>query len=708
MLATFGLAPSALIAEGPRSLIRPQCVRSGVALSAEAGARKVLWEPKPEVMEQTAMRRFQHVVRGGRGVEGSYEELWKWSVENSDAFWTTLLDFVQIEYSGSTTPAKEGTLMPDVTYFPNVEVNFAENMLKHGAPGAPLADAEAVVSISEARDDVRWTFSELRDDSARVQAALEALGVSSSDACGAYMSNVGETVVAMLGATSLGATWTSCSPDFGAQAVADRFGQVAPKVLFTCDGFVSAGKTTSIVDKVEELVAKLPSLERVVVLGMTADDPSWAELGDLVMSWEAFLASGSAADGAAPPIHFTRVPFAHPQFVLYSSGTTGMPKSIAHGCGNMLLQHAKELLLHSDLRPGDKMLFYTTCGWMMWNWMASSLFAGAAIVCFDGFAAYPKLSAPWDLVERERVTHLGTSPRFLQAGRKRVKPIEDNDLSALRVIFSTGSPLMPEDFEYVYTRVKEDVMLASISGGTDICSCFALGNPLLPVREGELQAFGLGLDACALDRETNEALLGERGELVCRAPFVAAPVCFFGDDEKKSKYRGAYFEDDGVEGYWYHGDYVELTGSAGSCGGVVIHGRSDTTLKPGGVRIGTAEVYRFAETAEAVEDSLVIGDQIKTGKRAGDVRIVLFVKLKEGVELDAEIEADIRLACKTGGSDAHVPALIRQVQTIPYTRSGKKVEVAVRDLVAGSEPKNVGALQDPTAFDEYRAMAADW
>jgi len=541
-----------------------------------------------------------------------------------------------------------------------------------------------------------------------VQAALEALGVSSSDACGAYMSNVGETVVAMLGATSLGATWTSCSPDFGAQAVADRFGQVAPKVLFTCDGFVSAGKTTSIVDKVEELVAKLPSLERVVVLGMTGDDPSWAELGDLVMSWEAFLASGSAADGAAPPIHFTRVPFAHPQFVLYSSGTTGMPKSIAHGCGNMLLQHAKELLLHSDLRPGDKMLFYTTCGWMMWNWMASSLFAGAAIVCFDGFAAYPKLSAPWDLVERERVTHLGTSPRFLQAGRKRVKPIEDNDLSALRVIFSTGSPLMPEDFEYVYTRVKEDVMLASISGGTDICSCFALGNPLLPVREGELQAFGLGLDACALDRETNEALLGERGELVCRAPFVAAPVCFFGDDEKKSKYRGAYFEDDGVEGYWYHGDYVELTGSAGSCGGVVIHGRSDTTLKPGGVRIGTAEVYRFAETAEAVEDSLVIGDQIKTGKRAGDVRIVLFVKLKEGVELDAEIEADIRLACKTGGSDAHVPALIRQVQTIPYTRSGKKVEVAVRDLVAGSEPKNVGALQDPTAFDEYRAMAADW
>ena len=251
-------------------------------------------------------------------------------------------------------------------------------------------------------------------------------------------------------------------------------------------------------------------------------------------------------------------------------------------------------------------------------------------------------------------------------------------------------------------------MLASISGGTDICSCFALGNPLLPVREGELQAFGLGLDACALDRETNEALLGERGELVCRAPFVAAPVCFFCDDEKKSKYRGAYFEDDGVEGYWYHGDYVELTGSAGSCGGVVIHGRSDTTLKPGGVRIGTAEVYRFAETAEAVEDSLVIGDQIKTGKRAGDVRIVLFVKLKEGVELDAEIEADIRLACKTGGSDAHVPALIRQVQTIPYTRSGKKVEVAVRDLVAGSEPKNVGALQDPTAFDEYRAMAADW
>lgn len=342
---------------------------------------------------------------------------------------------------------------------------------------------------------------------------------------------------------------------------------------------------------------------------------------------------------------------------------------------------------------------------MMANWMTSSLLAGAAVVCFDGFAAYPKLSSPWDLVANEKITHMGTTPRYLQSCRARVRPGRDNDLTNLRVVLSTGSPLAPEDFEYVYENVKNDVMLASISGGTDICSCFALGNPLLPVRQSELQAFGLGLDVCALDRDTGKSVMREKGELVCRSPFVAAPVCFFGDDDKKSKYRGAYFEENDKSGYWYHGDLVEVTGSVGKCGGVVIHGRSDTTLKPGGVRIGTAEVYRFAEAVDVVEDSLVIGDQIKTGKRAGDVRIVLFVKLAEGMELNADIEKKIRTEIEAGASNAHVPALIKQVTEIPYTKSGKKVELAVRDLFAGQEPKNVGALQDPSAFDEYRKMA---
>ena len=506
-------------------------------------------------MEQTAMKKFQKSV----GVEGGYDALWKWSVDNSEEFWTKLMDFVGIEFEGSTSPVKIGDTMPDVTWYPEVKLNFAENMLRHGAPGAPLADAEAIVSISESRDDKRWSFAEARDDASRVRASLSKLGVTSSDACGAYLSNIGETILAMLGTTSTGATWTSCSPDFGARAVADRFTQVAPKVLFTCDGFTSAGKSTSLQDKVEELVDSLPSLEKVVVVGMLDEPTEWKseKLKSLIISWEDFLAMGSEEDGSAPPAEYTRVPFAHPQFVLYSSGTTGMPKSIAHGCGNTLLQHAKELMLHSDLREKDRMLFYTTCGWMMWNWMSSSLFAGAATVCFDGFAAYPKLSSPWDLVESEKITHLGSSPRFFQACRARVRP----------------------------------------------------------VRQGELQAFGLGLDVCALDRDTGKAVVNAKAELVCRKPFVAAPVCFFGDDEKQSKYRGAYFEDDpeegGIPGYWYHGDLVETTGSVGECGGVVIHGRSDTTLKPGGVRIGTAEVYRFAETVEEVQDSLVIGDQIK-------------------------------------------------------------------------------------------------
>jgi len=461
---------------------------------------------------------------------------------------------------------------------------------------------------------------------------------------------------------------------------------------------------------VEELVDALPSLEQIVVIPLMSEDEEqkpikWNKaLSSKIILWNDFLKLGSNdKDGSAPEPVYEPVPFAHPQFVLYSSGTTGMPKSIAHGAGNILLQHAKELVLHSDLRPNDRMCFFTTCGWMMWNWMTSSLYAGATVVCFDGFAAYPKLASPWDLVEKERITHMGTTPRYLQSCRARVRPVENNDLSNLRVVLSTGSPLLPEDFDYVYDKVKDNVLLASISGGTDICSCFALGNPLLPVRQSELQAFGLGLDACALDRETGQPVEpGAKGELVCRSPFVAAPVCFFGDDEKQSKYRGAYFEND--DGIWYHGDLIEVTGSAGEAGGIVIHGRSDTTLNPGGVRIGTAEVYRFAEAVDIVEDSLVIGEQIKTGKRS-DVRIVLFVKLPEGMTLDKDMENQIKENIRSNASDAHVPALIKQVQVIPYTRSGKKVEIAVRDLFAGIEPKNVGALQDPNAFDEYRAMA---
>ena len=682
---------------------------------------KVLWSPTEAFMEETAMRRFQKAVGGdvvqeeGKGGSMSYEELWKWSVEHSDEFWTELMGFLEVEYEGSLTPVKQGDTMPDVTYFPNVKLNFAENMLRHGAPDSPLQDAEALVSISEARsdNDQRWTFRELRDDAARVASALRQLGVTHQDACAAYLPNIGETVVAMLGTTSTGSIWTSSSPDFGARAVADRFSQVGPKVIFVADGYVSKAKAISLVDKVEELVEALPTLEKIVVIPLLPKES--AEAGDSwnspavtskMISWDDFLAQGSLDDGSAPESQFEQVPFAHPQFVLYSSGTTGMPKSIAHGAGNTLLQHAKELVLHSDLRPRDRMCFFTTCGWMMWNWMTSSLYAGATVVCFDGFAAYPKMASPWDLVAREGVTHMGTTPRYLQSCRARVRPGQDNDLSQLRVVLSTGSPLLPEDFDYVYDKVKKDVLLASISGGTDICSCFALGNPLLPVRQSELQAFGLGLDACALDRETGQPVpAGTKGELACRSPFVAAPVCFFGDDEKQSKYRAAYFEND--DGIWYHGDLIEVTGSAGEAGGVVIHGRSDTTLNPGGVRIGTAEVYRFAESVDdIVEDSLVIGEQIKTGKRS-DVRIVLFVKTPDGVVLDKEMENRIKENIRANASDAHVPAVIKQVQVIPYTRSGKKVEIAVRDLFAGIEPKNVGALQDPNAFDEYRAMAKE-
>jgi acetoacetyl-CoA synthetase len=675
------------------------------ATTTSTTSKEIMWEPTLSYMEETAMYKFKTSV----GIKDGYEELWKWSVEKGDEFWKTLLEFCQIQYTGSTTPVKVGSTMPDVHYFPNVRLNFAQNLLRYGESDSPLRHKEALVSVSEARPDKRWTFQELRDDASRVRLALEQLGVTEHDAVGAYLPNIGETIVAMLGTTSTGAIWSSCSPDFGPQAVADRFSQISPKVLFTTNGFVSKDQPNSMTDKIEELVKSLPTLKQIVVLNLIPETPLWtvdSPVNDLVISWDEFLRKGSNPDGSAPDTSYTLVPFSHPQFVLYSSGTTGLPKSIAHGAGNILLQHAKELMLHSDLRTQDRMLFFTTCGWMMWNWMTSSLFAGATVVCFDGFAAYPKLDSPWDLVSREKITHMGTTPRYLQACRRRIRPGRDNDISNLRVIFSTGSPLMAEDFEYVYQHVKKDVLLASISGGTDICSCFVLGNPLLPVRKGELQAVGLGLDVCAYDVDDGKPVLGDKAELVCRSPFVAAPVCFIGDDKQNSKYKAAYFKDEDP-GVWYHGDLVEVTGSVGSAGGLVIHGRSDTTLKPGGVRIGTAEVYRFAEEVPAVIDSLVIGDQIISGKKAGDVRIVLFVCLEGETKLTPELEDEIRSTIRRGASDSHVPSLIRQVTKIPYTKSGKKVEIAVRDLFTGKEPKNVGALQDPSAFDEYRRMATE-
>ena len=727
------------------------------------GKGKVMWRPDPDAVQATSLVAFARSVglpATGADPYMDYEQLWEWSVEQPDEFWSELIDFVGLVHEGSVLPVREGDIMPDVEWFPSLRLNFAENLLRHGVATDPLADAEAIVSHSEAWPGERrtWTFAQARADAARVAAALSARGIGESDRCAALLPNVGEAMIAMLGATSVGATWASCSPDFGVSAVSDRFGQLTPKVLIATDGYVSQGKRVPILDKVAELARELgPSLECIVLLPMlreSAGDGAAAGKGEgeagsgaggvlgdpaldaLVVPWDTFLASGSQPDGQPPPSQFACVPFSHPQFILFSSGTTGLPKCIVHGGGNMLLQHAKELMLHSDVRPTDRLLFYTSTGWMMWNWMASSLLAGATCVLYDGFAAYPSLASPWALVESERVTHVGCSPRFLQASRRRITPKDTFDLSALRVILSTGSPLSSEDYEYVYGSVKPRVQLSSISGGTDICSCFALGTPTLPVVRNELQVFGLGMDVCALpdvpDVDDDEPLQptaaadgaaagapkalragralrpvrGEKAELACRTPFVAAPLGFWGDDDSKTAYRRAYFREDGEAGVWYHGDLIEVTGSVGESGGVVIHGRSDTTLNPGGVRIGTAEIYRFAEDVDGVADSLVVGQPVQRGTRS-DMRIVLFVRLEEGVAFGPSVEEAIRSAIRLGASKSHVPAVIKPVQGIPYTRSGKKVELAVRNLLQGIPPRNEGALVDPAALDEYRAFAAE-
>jgi acetoacetyl-CoA synthetase len=567
--------------------------------------------------------------------------------------------------------------MPGARWFPEARINFAENLLRR------RDDAEALVFRSEAGHRRSLSFADLHAQVSRLVAALAAWGVAPGDRVAGYLPNLPEAVVAMLAATSLGAVWSSCSPDFGVRGVIDRFGQIEPKVLFTADAYFYAGKRHDCLAKVAELRGQLPGLERIVVVPYADVEPDLSALPGAIRLEEAL------APHPQGPIPFQRLAFDHPLYILYSSGTTGAPKCIVHGAGGTLLQHLKEHRLHTDLSAGDRLFYFTTCGWMMWNWLASGLASEATLVLYDGSPFHPKPDVLFDLAQEERVSVFGTSAKFLDAAAKEeLAPAESHDLSALRTILSTGSPLAPEAFDYVYERVKSDVQLASISGGTDIVSCFVLGSPWLPVHRGEIQCRGLGMAVDVFD-DAGQPLPSGKGELVCTRPFPSMPIGFWADPDGV-RYRAAYFAR--FSDVWCHGDFAEITAN----GGFVIHGRSDTVLNPGGVRIGTAEIYRQVEQIDAVLEGLVIGQDWE-----GDVRIVLFVRLREGVPLDPELEKRIRSRIRAGASPRHVPARIVQVDDIPRTRSGKIVELAVRDVVHGRPVRNREALANPEALELF-------
>ena len=637
--------------------------------------QRPIWSPSPQRIARANMTRFLGGFLG-------YDELYRWSIEQPAEFWPAVWRFCGVKSSrmweSVMTPC-EG--LRKVRWFEGAQMNFAENLLRY------QDEEPAIIAWNESGEKRRLTHKELYGEVSRMQQALETAGVNAGDRVAGYLPNIPETVIAMLAATSLGAIWSSCSTDFGVEGVVDRFAQIGPKVLISAAGVRYAGKPVETVPRLREIVNRLPSVKQTIVATLGDRHPDLAGI-PRALRWQ----DATALYSSSQNIRFLPLPFEHPAYILYSSGTTGLPKCIVHSAGGTLLQHLKELVLHTDVKPQDRVFYHTTCGWMMWNWLVSALATGACIVLYDGSPVFPKRDILWDLAAEERVTVFGTSAKYLSVIQKEgLKPREAHDLNSLRTILSTGSPLLPEGFDYVYRDVHPDVQLSSISGGTDIVSCFALGNPIGPVYRGELQVRGLGMRVEVFD-DNGGSVVGGKGELVCHPPFPSMPTCFWNDPDD-TKYRAAYFGK--YPGVWRHGDWAELTPR----GGMIITGRSDTTLNPGGVRIGTAEIYRQVEQIEDVMESLVVGQE-----RDGDVRVLLFVRLRGGASLDEALELRIRQSIRVNTSPHHVPKKIVQVSDIPRTVSGKISESAVRDMIEGREVKNLHALANPESLDEYRKL----
>jgi acetoacetyl-CoA synthetase len=639
-----------------------------------------IWEPSAERIKNANMTKFIDYVDKRYGLKiDSYNELHEWSINNLSDFWASMWDFGEVKASKPYyTIMTTGEQMIDAKWFLGARLNFAENLLRY------RDNRTALIFRGEGQEPVRMTYVELYDQVARLAKSLRELGVKVGDRVAGFMPNMIETVSAMLATTSIGAIWSSCSPDFGTRGALDRFGQIRPKVLFTANGYFYNGKAFDSLTRVADILKDLPSVEKVIVIPYTEKKPAISHVPKSI-GYEDFLSKGTLLE-----IQFEQVPSAHPLYVMYSSGTTGLPKCMVQGTAGILITHIKELKLHTAVKREDTIFYFTTCSWMMWNWLVSSLALGATIVLFDGSPFYPDPGALFQMAQDEKITIFGTSARYIAELEKAgVKPIKEYDLSSLKTVLSTGSPLSEASFEYIYRDVKKDVLLSSISGGTDINGCFFLGNPIGPVYLGELQCKGLGLDVQAFDPQ-GKPVLNQQGELVCTKPYPAMPLYFWNDGDNQ-KYLDAYF--DVYPDVWRHGDFVEITESRGA----IIYGRSDATLNPSGVRIGTAEIYEVVEGLSGIKDSIVVGQNWDQ-----DVRVILFVKLADSVELTEDLIKKIKTAIRQNLTPRHVPARVIAVGDIPYTKNGKKVELAVRDIIHNKPVPHVDALANPESLAFFK------